>query len=69
MHGIFGNFKTVLAMSLIGGCITLLLLIVKPITAKKLPAGWQRFAWLIAIAAMLIPIWKLIPDGYVQQPS
>lgn len=69
MHGIFGIFKMVLAMSLMGGCITILLLIIKPITAKKLPAGWQRFAWLIAIAAMLVPVWKLIPDGYVQQPS
>lgn len=37
MHGIFGIFKTVLAMSLMGGGVTILLLIVKPITAKNFP--------------------------------
>ena len=54
-------FKTVLILSLFGFGITALLLLLKPITAKRLPARWQYCVWVALLISMVIPAYKLIP--------
>lgn len=62
-------FKTVLILSLFGSCITIILLLLKPLTAKKLPARWQYCIWIVAILAMIMPAYKLIPQKEAQKLS
>ncbi|MBP3359728.1 MAG: M56 family metallopeptidase [Clostridia bacterium] len=57
----FELFKTVLTLSLFGFGLTALLLCLKPVTAKKLPAKWQYFVWIAVLLSMIIPVYKLIP--------
>lgn len=56
-------FKTVLMLSLLGGGVTAILLILKPITSKRLPAKWQYYIWLTVIVCMSVPVWKCIPQS------
>ena len=60
-------FETVLALSLLGFCITALLLCLKPITARKLPAQWQYGVWIAVLFSMLVPVYKLIPAREVDK--
>lgn len=62
-------FKTVLVLSLSGTAVTAILLLFKPITAKKLSAKWQYCLWLAALLSMLIPAYKLIPQKEAQKLS
>ena len=62
-------FKTVLILSLFGFGITALLLLLKPITAKKLPARWQYCVWIIVLISMVFPAYKLIPKKEAQKLS
>ena len=62
-------FKTVLILSLFGFGITALLLLLKPITAKKLPARWQYCVWIIVLISMVLPTYKLIPKKEAQKLS
>lgn len=55
-------FKTTLVLSIFGFVMTALLLILKPVTAKKLPASWQYYMWVLVMLSMLIPIYKIIPS-------
>jgi len=57
----FEIFKTILMLSLLGGGMTALLLLLKPITAKRLSAKWQYYIWLAVIVCMVFPVWKFIP--------
>lgn len=61
--------KTVLILSSLGFGITLILLILKPITSKKLPAFWQYAMWLVALFSMVVPTYKLIPKKSVENLS
>ena len=54
-------FKTVIILSLFGFGITALLLLLKPITAKRLPARWQYCVWVIVLISVVLPAYKLIP--------
>lgn len=54
-------FRTVLIMSALGSGLTALLLILKPFTARKLPAKWQYYAWTGVLIFMLVPFWRMIP--------
>ncbi len=63
----FEIFKTVLLLSLLGGGITLVLVMLKPLTLKRFPARWQYYVWLIATICMIIPVWKAIPAREVQK--
>ena len=62
-------FKAVLILSLFGFGITALLLLLKPITAKKLPARWQYCVWIIVLISMVLPAYKLIPKKEAQKLS
>ena len=62
-------FKTVLLLSLFGFGMTALLLILKPVTAKKLPARWQYFVWIVLLISMVLPAYKLIPKKEAQKFS
>ncbi len=60
-------FKTVLVLSLFGFGITAVLLVLKPITAKKLPAKWQYCVWVAVLISMVLPAYKLIPKKEAQR--
>ena len=62
-------FKTVLILSLFGFGITALLLLLKPITAKRLPARWQYCVWITLLISMVFPAYKLIPKKEAQRLS
>ena len=62
-------FKTVLILSLFGFGITALLLLLKPITAKRLPARWQYCVWITLLISMVFPAYKLIPKKEAQKFS
>lgn len=63
----FEIFKTVLMLSLFGGGLTLLLLLLKPITANRFSVTWQYYIWIAVLLAMMLPVWKWIPhDGLAQ---
>ena len=55
-------FKTVVVLSIFGFVLTALLLIIKPMTSKKLPASWQYYIWVLVMLSMLIPVYKIIPS-------
>lgn len=61
------TFKTVLMLSLLGGGITAILLLLKPVTAKRLSAKWQYYIWLAVIVCMTVPVWKFIPQSSVKE--
>ena len=65
----FELFKTVLILSLFGFGITALLLLFKPITAKRLPARWQYCVWIALLISMVLPAYKLIPKKEAQKLS
>lgn len=58
-------FKTVLILSVMGSLISLILLIIKPFTEKKLPPFYQYFMYLAVLFSMVIPIYKFIPEKNV----
>ena len=62
-------FKTVLILSLFGFGITALLLLLKPITAKKLPARWQYCVWVVVLISMAVPMYRMIPKKEAQKLS
>lgn len=58
-------FRTVLTMSLLGGGLTALLLCLKPLLLRRLPAHWQRRLWILALVALLLPLYRLLPGQTV----
>lgn len=65
----YNIFTTVLILSLFGFGITALLLLLKPITAKRLPARWQYCVWIALLISMVLPTYKLIPKKEAQKLS
>lgn len=63
----FEIFKTILVLSGFGFGFTAILLCLKPITAKRLPAKWQYCAWIAVMLVMLLPFYKLIPEREAQK--
>jgi len=60
-------FETVLILSLLGFFLALLLLCLKPLTAKRFPAKWQYYVWITVLIVMIVPGYKLIPDKEVEK--
>ncbi|GHU87389.1 hypothetical protein FACS1894202_01590 [Clostridia bacterium] len=52
--------RTIIIMSITGGALTVLLLLVKPIIRNRLPKSAQYALWLVVLAALLIPVSKLV---------
>lgn len=63
----YDAFKTVLILSQFGFGITTLLLLLKPVTAKRLPANWQYCVWIVVLISMVMPTYKLIPQKEAQK--
>jgi beta-lactamase regulating signal transducer with metallopeptidase domain len=47
-------------MSLTGGALTVLLLLVKPLIRDRMPMSAQYYLWFVVVAALLIPVSKLM---------
>lgn len=62
----FETFKTVIILSILGGLTSALLLAIKPLTSKKLPARWQYSVWVAVLIIMVTPFYKLVPQKRVQ---
>ncbi len=60
-------FKTVLILSLFGFLITAVLLLIKPLTARKFPAKWQYWVWILVLVSMIFPAYKLIPKQQAER--
>jgi beta-lactamase regulating signal transducer with metallopeptidase domain len=56
--------RTVVIMTISGGLLCLLLLAIKPIIRHRLPKSAQYYFWLVALAALIIPISRFVvlPD-------
>lgn len=48
-------FKTALVLSAFGSCLIVPLLLIKPVTVKKMSAKWQYCVWIAVLAAMVFP--------------
>lgn len=60
-------FKTALVLSAFGSCLIVPLLLIKPVTVKKLSAKWQYCVWIAVLAAMVFPAYKLVPARQAQK--
>ena len=52
--------RTIIIMSLTGSAIALLLFILKPLMRDRLPKLFQYYMWLAVLAALLLPISKIV---------
>lgn len=55
----------VLRMTLLGSGLTALLLCLKPLLLGRLPAHWQRRLWILALLAMVLPLYRFFPGSTV----
>lgn len=62
-----GIFKTVILLSGVGSLLVCLLLLLKPLMMKKMSAVWQKGLWFLVACAMVIPMWKLIPQQELRE--
>lgn len=54
-------FKVVLLMSALGSVLTVVLLIIKPITKKLFSSKWQYYIWLTVLIVMILPVSIKLP--------
>ena len=52
--------RVIIIMSLTGGALALLLIVIKPIIRRRLTKSVQYYLWLVVLAALLTPVSKLI---------
>lgn len=57
----FQIFKSVLLLSGIGTFFICILLILKPLAGKVFSAKWQYYIWLVALIAMVMPVYVRLP--------
>ena len=57
--------RTVVIMTISGGLIGLLLLVIKPLMRHRLPKSAQYYLWLVVLGALLIPVSRFVvlPDA------
>ena len=53
-------FRTFLVMSISGSVLAVLLFVLKPLVRDRLPKAAQYYLWLVVIAALLLPVSKVI---------
>ncbi|MCH5187852.1 MAG: M56 family metallopeptidase [Oscillospiraceae bacterium] len=56
-------FKTVLAMSIAGGMLGLVLMALRPVTSRLFGPNWQYRLWLAALIVMIVPISFRLPEA------
>ena len=49
-------FKSLLLQSAIGAILTLVLLLLKPVTQRIFGSCWQYYIWLCVLLVMILPI-------------
>ncbi|MCL1853000.1 MAG: M56 family metallopeptidase [Peptococcaceae bacterium] len=62
--------RTILMMTLSGSALALILLLTKPLLGRRVPRSVQYGLWLVALAALLVPVSKFIilPDKAATLP-
>lgn len=53
--------KTLILLNLQGSFFIALLLCLKKVIRKALPAGFERLLWILAALLLLLPLWKVVP--------
>ncbi len=48
--------KTLLSVSLSGAIVAVILLAIRPLTAKRLSRRWQYYVWLLVVLRLLLPL-------------
>lgn len=59
-------FKVILLMSAIGSILTVVLLIIKPITKKLFSPKWQYYIWLTVLIVMILPVSIKLPKKTIE---
>lgn len=49
-------FRTIFITSCIGAVLTLLLMLIKPLTQKCFSSRWHYYIWLVVLAVMILPV-------------
>lgn len=62
-------FKVVLLMSAIGSFLTVVLLIIKPISKKLFSPKWQYYIWLTVLIVMILPVSIELPKKTYEIPE
>ena len=62
-------FKVILLMSAIGSILTVILLIIKPITKKIFSPKWQYYIWLTVLIVMMLPVSIKLPEKTTKTPE
>ena len=52
--------RTVIIMTITGGLLCLILLVIKPIIRHRLPKSAQYYFWLVVLASLLLPISRIV---------
>lgn len=60
-------FQTILLTSAVGGVLALVLLAIKPLTAKFFSPAWQYYIWLAVLLIMLLPLH--LPIAHTPEPT
>lgn len=55
-------FKAVLVMSFVGATLTLLLILLRPLTKRIFSASWHYFVWIAVLAVMILPVRIDLPE-------
>jgi len=53
-------FRTIIIMSITGGVLSLLLILLKPLVRHRLPKSAQYFLWLLVLGAFIVPISQIV---------
>ncbi len=59
-------FRRILIMSAAGGLLSLVLLVVRPLTRKHFSSGWQYYIWLSVLLVMTVPVF--LPEREAAPP-
>ncbi len=58
-------FVSVVITSLIGTLLSIVLLLLKPITRKAFSASWNYYIWVCVLAVMIIPLRVTLPENHI----
>ena len=58
--------KDVIYLTIIGGIVTIILLVLMAVFKKKISGRIQKVLWILALLSMFLPVWKFIPKDSVK---